>query len=124
MSEQAAKPRRRVWPWIVLVPIAIWGVVILPFALYSYRFQNSAMIGLTPQQVMERCGEPVFASSQDYESRNGGRQTIVWGRMDDSTRRDLQTAKDLLFGYRGWAGDQFSVYFENGTVNRVVRSSK
>lgn len=102
----------------------LWGVAISPHFWWSFRFRNSAMVGLTPQQIMERCGEPDYASSRSYEESTGGTSSPYWRRFDEATRRELLATKDLLFGYRGWMGDQFSVYFEKGVVNRVVASSK
>ena len=115
-----AAPRRRVWV-IVVVAVACVGLLIgAPAVVSRFRFRESALLGMTPDQVMSRFHEPEFASTPEQDVPG----EPVWQRIDGPGRAALLARPRFLFGYRSVLGDGFSVHFENGKVVRVTVSSK
>ena len=92
-------------------------------ARYDYLFSESAVRGLTSAQFIARCGEPPYANQKgsDVERFEG---EPLWTVMKPAAREKLLACHEFMFGYYGFFGDQYSVWFKDGRVDHIVRSSK
>jgi hypothetical protein len=115
--------KKRLWPWIVGCIALVWAVLAAPSVWSSFVF--GSLIGLAPDQVRARCGEPQFASVTGASSRQGSEfDTPAWAMMSQATRDRLVAQPEFMFGYQRWLGDQWSVRFKNGKAVRIDHSSK
>jgi hypothetical protein len=126
MTEHTPKPphRRRVWRRILISLFVAFLCVLIPTIWTDVEFRRSAIIGLTPAQVIDRCGDPSFASSRSDDHSRSGHTTPVWSGMSKSERSRLMAQDEFMFGYERWLGTRIRVAFNHGIVSDVKQSSK
>jgi hypothetical protein len=127
MTEVSIQTRRKKrfprWAIVILILGALWLALAAPMLRYDWRFRESAMRGLTPDQVIARCGEPTFAwHSNAMEEKVAGEP--VWQRLTPAARQRLLALDEFLFGYYGAFGDHYSVYFKNERVDHIAKGSR
>lgn len=106
--------RRRFWLGL-LIGIGFIALLV-PTIRTSLRFRPSVLIGLSPRQVIDRCGDPAFASPYDTSP--------VWAAMNPEQRQSVLSAPEFSFGYQGGLGDRVSVKFRSGRAFEVRCLSK
>jgi len=84
---------------------SIWITRFHFWSNWDSRFDDQALIGLSPSQVISNLGNP------NYDPRNHG-----WSAED----RD----GPLVLGYFGPNGETYEIEFEKGRVCRIRRSLK
>ena len=130
MTDSERSPSRKprpVWIWLVgALAAALVAFVIVPQIRFGLRFRESALRGMTPAEVLARCGTPPFASTSgpsanELEPVPG---EPVWERIGEGGRATLFARPEFIFGYPSFFGDRVAVRFQNGRVVRVTNTPK
>lgn len=126
-GDTPSRTRRPLWIWLVgLLIAALVAFVLVPQIRFGMRFRESALRGMTPAEVLLRCGTPPFASTSgpgaaELEPVPG---EPVWERLGEGGRTALLARPEFIFGYPSSFGDRVAVRFQNGRVVKVTNTPK
>ena len=119
-SQSRAKWRRRVAARVGFAALLLLSISCFIWGKYpDPRFQTSKLIGLTPEEVIQRLGpprvDPRIAKPKPYWPREA-----PWSPDNEAVQGPLRF---YYYDHR-WMGFEYGIIFEHNRVSKVMVGSK
>ncbi len=122
-SERKSRGLRLLGVLSVLFVILV-GAVNGPRVAMWWRFRESSTRGLTPDELIVRCGPPLYGAARGADAYDGTLPFGGWHSMSVADRQTLCGREEFVLGWEGAMGNVAIVTFKSGRATDVRFASK
>ena len=121
---ESPAPKRPLWRLIKRFIVLIALVTCCPWTYmiyHAWEFAPSRIVGLPPQQVIDKVGKPLYAGLKTDHIGSGGQ---ILHMNDQQAAQCMLAGEDGTFVYQGWYWQRYVIQFQSGIAVKSYDSGK